>query len=244
MTDPRALRVRLVATVGRTRLDVDLISGPGTLALVGPNGAGKSSLLAYVLGLRRPDVGRISVAGDTLLDTELGVDVPVEGRRIGYVPQDYGVFPHMTVRENVSFGLSAARRRLPRVERARCAETLLESLGIVSLADRSARTLSSGEKQRVAIARALASEPRALLLDEPLAALDVCARGGVRAFLASYLERLAVPTIFVTHDVADARGFGERVAVLEAGRVTQWGTWAELRAAPRSRFISEFVARA
>lgn len=242
MTDASHLRVRVKAAVGRLLLDVDLDTGPATLVLVGPNGAGKSSLLSHVLGVLPVEQGRISVANDVLFDRVGRVDVPMERRRLGYLPQDYALFPHLTVRENVAFALASATPNQPRVERAQQVAKLLTELGLEAYADRRTRTLSGGEKQRVALARALSVAPRALLLDEPLAALDVHSRGEVRAFLAAYLEKLALPTIVVTHDAADARLLGQRIAVLESGKITQLGTWEDLSSAPRSRFVEEFVA--
>lgn len=242
MTDASHLQVRVKAAVGRLLLDVDLDTGPATLVLVGPNGAGKSSLLSHVLGVLPAPQGRISVANDVLLDTAGRIDVPIERRRLGYLPQDYALFPHLTVRENIAFALGSASPNQPRAERAQQVAALLRELGLEAYAERRTRTLSGGEKQRVALARALSVAPRALLLDEPLAALDVHSRGEVRAFLAAYLEKLALPTIVVTHDAADARLLGQRIAVLESGKITQLGTWDELLTAPRSRFVEEFVA--
>lgn len=238
----RGLQVRVTASVGRLSLDVELETGPGTLVLIGPNGAGKSSLLAHVLGVAPVTAGRVAVGDTVLLDTAAKIDVPVEERRLGYLPQDYALFPHMSVRENVAFALGSASRGLSRDARAKSVRALLEELGVEAYADRDTRTLSGGEKQRVALARALSVAPCALLLDEPLAALDVHARGEVRAFLAAYLEKLALPAIVVTHDAADARLLGRRIAALEEGRITQIGTWEELAAAPRSRFVAELVA--
>lgn len=242
MTGASHLQVRAKATVGRLLLDVEFDTGPGTLALIGPNGAGKSSLLSHVLGVLPVEQGRIAVANDVLFDRAGRVDVPTERRRLGYLPQDYALFPHLTVRENVAFALASATPSQPRAARAQQVAELLTELGLETYADRSTRTLSGGEKQRVALARALSVAPRALLLDEPLAALDVHSRGEVRDFLAAYLEKLALPTIVVTHDAADARLLGQRIAVLERGKITQLGTWEELSTTPRSRFVEEFVA--
>lgn len=238
----RGLQVRVKAPVGRMLVDVDLDSGPGTLVLIGPNGAGKSSLLSHVLGVLPVEQGLIALGTDVLLDTAASIDVPLERRRLGYLPQDYALFPHLTVRENVEFALGSAHLNQSRAERAQQVAAILDELGIEAYSKRSTRTLSGGERQRVALARALSVMPRALLLDEPLAALDVRSRGEVRAFLAAYLDKLALPTLIVTHDAADARLLGQRIAVLESGRITQLGTWEELSAAPRTRFVEEFVA--
>ncbi len=244
MTETESLRARLAARVGRLVLDVEFDTAPGTLVVVGPNGAGKSTLLSLVLGVYPVERGRVTVGGTVLLDTRTTVDVPVEHRRIGYVPQDYALFPHLTVRENLKFAIASGTPRLNAATRALQADALLHELGLGAHGDRRTQTLSGGEKQRVALARALSVHPRALLLDEPLAALDVHSRREVRGFLAAYLGKLGLPTVVVTHDAADARELGDRIAVLEAGRITQTGTWKELAARPASRFVEEFLGSA
>jgi molybdate transport system ATP-binding protein len=234
------LRARLVARVGPLRLDVEFETGDGPLVVIGPNGAGKTSLLALLIGVLEPEHARIEIGGDVLVDTAAGLALPVEQRRFGYVPQDYALFPHLSVQGNVAFAVRSARGG---PDAARVGASLRD-LGIAELAQRLPQTLSGGEKQRVALARALSVEPRALLLDEPLAALDVHARREVRGFLATTLRTLALPTLVVTHDPVDARLLGERVLVLELGQVTQLGSWDELVASPASRFVAEFVAAA
>lgn len=242
MNRTESLRARITARVGRLAIDAELDSAPGTLVVVGPNGAGKSSLLSLVLGVLPVEQGRVAVGETVLLDTSAGVDVPLERRSLGYVPQDYALFPHLSVRENIAFALTSAPTQLDRGARAERADVILRDLGLEAHRDRRTQTLSGGEKQRVALARALSVNPRALLLDEPLAALDVHSRREVRGFLADYLKTLGLPTIVVTHDAADARQLGHRIAVLEAGKITQTGTWDELAARPASRFVEEFVA--
>lgn len=241
MNDLCRLHARITARVGILDIDVDFEAGPGALVIVGPNGAGKTSILELLLGALPSPRGRIEVGGVVLLDTALGVDVPLEQRQLGYVPQHYALFPHLSVRENVAFALSCTARVEPSA-RARRALAILHELGLTALSDRRPATLSGGEKQRLALARALAIAPRALLLDEPLSALDAHARREVRAFLGAYLDKLRLPTLVVTHDAADARALGQRIAVLEAGRLTQLGTWQELAARPASPFVEEFVA--
>jgi len=235
------LTARLTARVGALSLDVALDTAPGTLVVIGPNGAGKTSLLSLLLGVLPAESGRIEVGGRALLDTSAGLLVPPEERRLAYVPQDYALFPHLSARRNVEFALDCAATGLARGARSARATALLAELGLEALAARRPAALSGGEKQRVALARALAASPRALLFDEPLAALDVHARAEVRAFLAAYLARVALPTIVVTHDARDARALADRLLVLEAGRVTQTGTWDELRSRPASRFVERFV---
>ncbi len=241
MTKGAGIRARVAARVGTRDIDVDVDSGPGILVLVGPNGAGKSSFLALLLGALRPERGRIAVGTEVLLDTSAGVDVPVERRRLGYLPQDYGLLPHLSVRGNIEFAIGSASPRPAPDDGARHASRVMGDLGLDALADRAIATLSGGEKQRVGLARALAVGPRALLLDEPLAALDTHARRDVRTFLGRYLRALALPTIVITHDRADAMALGDRVAVLERGALTQIGSWEDLVAAPRTRFVEEFV---
>jgi molybdate transport system ATP-binding protein len=229
------LYARVSARIGSLQLDVELAAESGPLVVIGPNGAGKTSLLSLLLGALSPAHARIVIGDTVLVDTQQKVALPIGERRLGYVPQDYALFPHMTVRENVAFAMRCAGLR------GSSADDLLGQFGVGALADRRPTSLSGGEKQRVALARALSVQPRALLLDEPLAALDVHARREVRQLLAATLQRLALPTLIVSHDALDARTLGERIAVLEAGRITQLGSWAELEAKPATHFVSEFV---
>ena len=241
MSKPPSLRARVTSRVGHVLVDVELDTAPGSLVIVGPNGAGKSSLLMMLMGALAVDRGRISVGARIFLDTEMGIEVPVESRRLGYVPQDYALFPHLSVRGNVDFALASSGAPLERAERAQRVDRMLADLELTPLAERRTQALSGGEKQRVALARALSLEPVALLLDEPLSALDVHARREVRYFLAAYLARVGIPTLIVTHDPLDARALGHRIAVLEAGHFTQIGTWDELALRPASRFVDELV---
>ena len=236
------LEAVLSGGIGARQIEARLDTRGGPLVVIGPNGAGKTTLLLMILGVRRPRSGRVVVGEATLLDTLRRVEVPVERRRLGYVPQDYALFPHMTALANVEFALASSDSKQDRASRRLQARALLSDFGLAALAQRRSTDLSGGEKQRVALARALAARPRALLLDEPLSALDASARREVRAFLASHLERLGLPALVVTHDPADARELGHRIAVLEAGRVVQVGTWGELCARPASPFVERFVA--
>jgi molybdate transport system ATP-binding protein len=170
------------------------------------------------------------------------VNIPIEQRQFGYVPQDYGLFPHLTVAQNIGFALSCASPRLARTEHRQKLDAVLDKLELERHRDRHPRTLSGGEKQRVALARAICLEAHSLLLDEPMAALDVLSRREVVASLAASLDTLALPAIVVTHDPYEAQVLGHRIAVLEAGRITQCGTWSELVASPASPFIERFVA--
>ena len=240
---PPLLRARVTGRIGALALDLELEALAGTLAVVGPNGAGKTSLLLMLLGVLAPESGSIELGERVLFDSARGVNVPVEGRELGYVPQDYALFPHLSVRENIEFALHcrSVNSRGGQSGVAQRAAEVLGELQLTALSERRITALSGGEKQRVALARALSVRPRALLLDEPLAAFDIAARRQTRAFLAEYLGKLALPTIVVTHDAADARALGARLLVLEAGRIVQTGSWAELQARPASAFVAEFV---
>jgi molybdate transport system ATP-binding protein len=197
-----------------------------TVALVGPSGSGKSSLLRSVAGLERPHAGRISFDGRRWFDGEDRVHIAAEERRVGYLPQDYGLFPHMDVAANVRF---AARRNRP---------DLLERVGVAHLAGARPRELSGGERQRVALARALARDPLVLLLDEPFGALDVETRRQVRDQLADALGSLELPTLVVTHSFEDAAALAGRVGVLDRGSLVQIGTVDEVVHAPASATVA------
>jgi len=208
------------------------------LALIGPNGAGKTTCVKMLLGIYRPDAGRIEVGERVLFDARSRVDLAPEARRIGYMPQNYGLFDHLSVQENIAFGMAALGK--PKAETAHRVQQLLNEFNILSLAGRTPASLSGGEKQRVALARALAIDPCALLLDEPLAALDRGARQRTRNYLRDYLGHLNLPTLLVTHDPADVRALCERVVALENGAITQSGTVNEVRRAPKSVFLEDF----
>ena len=233
------LDARLELRRGAFRLSVDFSAGPGPLLVTGPNGAGKTSLLLAVLGAVRPTSGRLELSGDVFFDSATAIDMPVEERHVAYVPQDCGLFPHLSVRDNVGFGLS----RLAPSERAARVEGALAQLGAVAVADRMPTNLSGGERQRVALARALAMRPRALLLDEPLAALDAPTRVRFREFLAEHLRRLDVPALVVTHEAEDARVLGGQMLVLEGGQLAEQGAVDALRQAPASAFARAFWAQ-
>jgi molybdate transport system ATP-binding protein len=227
---------------GSFALDLELQVQPGqTLALLGPNGAGKSTTIGCIAGIVHVEDGLISV-GDTVLDdTTRAISVPVEQRRVGLVFQDYRLFPHLSVLENIAFGQRA--RGVSRHEARDNARDWLDRFGLAQFASSRPESLSGGQSQRVALARALAIEPDVLLLDEPLAALDVEIRADVRAELADYLSDFAGATIVVTHDLADAAALADRVAVIERGRQTQLATVAELRENPATAWVSRLVAR-
>jgi len=232
------LRVEAATRLGAFGLDVALEVPAGVcLALAGPSGAGKTSVLRVAAGLVRPERGRVSIGEDVWLDTARGVDVAPERRRCGYVFQEYALFPHLRAWQNVAFPL----RGLDRAERRHRAVDLLERFGVAHLADARPRTLSGGERQRVALARALARRPAALLLDEPLSALDSRARAAAGRELAAVLAETGVPALLVTHDFTEAALLGDRVGVIDGGRVIQEGSAAELAASPVSAFVADFT---
>jgi ABC-type sulfate/molybdate transport systems ATPase subunit len=229
------------ARVGALEMDLSIDGEDAPLALIGPNGSGKTTLLRMIAGLHRPDTGSIEVAGSSVYDTSTDVDVPSEFRRVGYLPQGYGLFPHLSVIENVAFGLSTGLDRLDSQTRRHVAWAALQDLDCTHLAERFPARLSGGEQQRVALARALVVRPRLLLLDEPLAALDATARRSVRGFLARHLGTLGTPTLMTTHDVRDVRAIDAYVYVMERGRIVQRGDLEALRAAPATDFVAEFM---
>jgi molybdate transport system ATP-binding protein len=209
--------------LARFHLRVDLRLGAGVTALMGSSGSGKTSLLEVLAGLRPGARGRIALAGATWLDSHAGVNVPSEGRHVGYVPQDAGLFPHLTVRGNVLFGV--------RPDDA-AAETAIDTLEIRPLLSRHPVSLSGGEMQRVALARALATRPRLLLLDEPLASLDAALRGRVLPYLMRIRDEWRVPCLYVTHNVGEALAIAEHLVLLRDGAVESEGRPAELLSAP------------
>ncbi|HEX2413980.1 MAG TPA: ABC transporter ATP-binding protein [Thermoleophilaceae bacterium] len=238
MTSGPVLRVEAHAALGALELDLAVTVEAGEcLALAGPSGAGKTSALRIAAGLLRPNAGVVQAGDETWLDTERGIDVPAEERRCGYVFQEYALFPHLSAWQNVAYGL----RKVPRKERRGRALELLDRFGLAGKADTRPRYLSGGERQRVAVARALAHEPGVLLLDEPLSALDARTRAGAARELALVLRETAAPTLLVTHDFAEAAQLGDRVGVIDAGRVVQEGTPTELAARPRSAFVADFT---
>jgi molybdate transport system ATP-binding protein len=229
------LRVDARHRRGDFSLDVSLDVGAGRcLALAGPSGAGKSTLLGIVSGLVHPQSGRVACGDAIWLDTDRSIELPPERRRCGYVFQDYALFEHLSVWRNVAYALRGRERR-PR------ALALLERFEIAQLADAHPRSLSGGERQRVALARALALTPSALLLDEPLSALDARTRASAARELGAILRESTVPALLVTHDFTEAALLGDEVAVIDAGRVVQRGSATELAAEPASAFVADFA---
>ncbi len=229
------------AQLGAFVVEASLGGDHGVLALIGPNGSGKTTLLRVLVGAVKAQQVEITVGDTILASTRRQIHTGIERRNVGYVPQGYGLFPHLNVLDNVAFGLSTGPKKLARAVRETKARDLLAELGCEALARRRVDGLSGGEKQRVALARALVIEPELLLLDEPLSALDASTRRAVRHFLAARLRAFGKPTVFVTHDVRDIEALGARTCVLEKGRVVQRGTLEELREAPATDFVAEFV---
>jgi molybdate transport system ATP-binding protein len=218
-------------------LDLELELAGGCLAVAGPSGAGKTTLLRACAGLARPARGRVVVDCETWTDTARDVFVPPEERRCGFLFQDYALFPHLTAAQNVAYALGG----LSRAERGRRAAELLERFGVGRLASSRPRELSGGERQRVALARTLAREPKLLLLDEPLSALDARTRAAAARQLAQALAEASVPALLVTHDFAEAAMLGDEVAVVDQGRLVQRGRAEELAKRPASAFVADFL---
>jgi molybdate transport system ATP-binding protein len=205
-----------------------------TVAVLGPSGSGKTSLLETIAGLRPGATGRVVIRDETIMDTARGLDLPPERRRIGYVPQDSCLFPHLDVGHNVRFGVAPGAGK-------RLFDESVRILEIEPLLSQFPATLSGGERQRVALARALATEPRLLLLDEPLAGVDAALRGRILPYLLRIRETLAIPFLYVTHNAGEARAVAESALVLRAGEVLHAGTPEEAleamaREDPEARF--------
>ena len=213
----RSFELELALEVGRT------------VALVGPSGAGKTSVLRAIAGLARPSAGRIALDDDVWFDASQNVFRKPDERRVGLVFQEYALFPHMSVRQNVAY---AGKERV---------DELLERFRISQLADARTTELSGGERQRVALARALARNPGVLLLDEPLAALDAHTKSAVRGELQELLHELALPSLLVTHDYEDAAALADEVGVIVEGKLRQLATPQELVAKPADAFVASFT---
>jgi molybdate transport system ATP-binding protein len=218
-------------------LHVQLQCEAGILVLFGPSGAGKSLTLQCLAGIIRPDRGRIEVGGQTLFDSGRGIDLPPQMRQIGYVPQNYALFPHMSVADNIAFGL----RRWRREEARREVEDLIDMLHLAGLEERRPHDLSGGQQQRVALARALATRPRLLLLDEPFSALDAPLRDALRADLCDVHKELGVGIVFVTHGVAETHVMAKTVAVYLGGRVLQVGSPSEVFQHPATAGVARLT---
>ncbi|MCY4744476.1 ATP-binding cassette domain-containing protein [Pelomonas sp. UHG3] len=233
------IRLQLSVQDARRRFDLDiaLATDAPVVALYGPSGAGKSLTLQAIAGLLPVRAGHVRLNGHTLLDTATGTCLPPEARGVGYLFQHYALFPRLSVRDNIAFGLTSWRRRLTADDAARV-DALIASFGLEALAHSRPATLSGGQQQRVALARALACQPQVLLLDEPFAALHTTLRRQLRAELRELRQRLAIPTLLVSHDPEDVLALADEVLLLDGGgvqarlRADDPGLRAALEAAP------------
>ncbi len=234
------LLAQLRVTRGEFTLDVAVCAGPGeVVAVLGPNGAGKSTLLRALAGLVPLDGGRVELDDAVLEDPAARIRVAPRDRQVGVVFQDYRLFPHLSARENVAFGPRSTGT--PRAAARADADGWLARLGLVGLEARRPAQLSGGQAQRVALARALATRPRLLLLDEPLAALDVTTRTDVRTELRAQLDAFDGPALLVTHDPLEAMTLAHRLLILEGGRVVQDGPVAEVTRRPATTYVARLV---
>jgi molybdate transport system ATP-binding protein len=240
MTEAGALDARVVVERAGFRADVPLQAPPGAvLALLGPNGAGKTTVLRALAGLLPLSAGHVRLEGRTLEDPATGQWTPPQRRPVGVVFADHLLFPHLSARDNVAFGLRA--RGVDKAAARARADEWLERVSLGGLGDARPGRLSGGQAQRVAIARALAVEPRLLLLDEPLAALDAATRAAVRAELGRRLSAYGGATVLVTHDPLDALVLADRIVVVEAGAVVQDGAPADVARRPRTDYVARLV---
>ena len=235
-----SLQAQVALQKGTLDLDAEITADDNqVVVLLGPNAAGKTTLLRALAGLIPLGHGRVVLDGEVLEDTAAGVRVPPERRPVGVVFQDYLLFPHLSVLENVAFGPRS--RGVPRRTARRTAAEWLERVDLVACAIEKPRALSGGQAQRVALARALATDPRMLLLDEPLAAMDAGTRAELRRELSRHLGTFSGTSLLVTHDPIEALTLADRLVVIEGGRVVQIGTPAELSGHPRSRYVANLV---
>lgn len=214
-------------------LDLDIVPGE-TLVLLGPSGCGKTTTLRLIAGLEQPDQG-----GRVLFDGQDVTQLGIEKRNVGMVFQSYALFPNMTVAENVGYGLRI--QKMPAAEQRQRVAEMLAMMRLTPLANRHIDQLSGGQRQRVALARALAVRPRALLLDEPLTALDAQLRDALRMEINLLLRKLGITAIYVTHDQAEAMALGDRVVVMSQGRIAQVGSPRDIYHQPRSAFVADFI---
>jgi len=234
------LDVRVRKRLAAFELDVAIAVEAGILVLFGPSGAGKTMLLRTIAGVERVDAGHIRLGDRVLLDTDAGIVLDARQRRVGYVPQHYALFPHLSAADNVAYPMIAGRGRRRDDARARARE-LLALVGLGDRADARPGELSGGQQQRVALARAVAADPEVLLLDEPLAALDAPTRLELRELLQVVQRDLTVPVVFVTHDLEEAVTIGAAMAVMVDGRVRQLDRVGRVLDAPADRTVAELV---
>ena len=231
------VEVRVRTSLSAFTLDISFALHPGITILFGASGAGKTTLLDCIAGLRSPDSGRIRICEQLMFDSEHRINLPARDRRIGYVFQDLALFPHLNVEANIAYGIRSihAEERRQRITRA------LESLEIAPLRKRRPAQLSGGERQRVALARALVTEPSLLLLDEPLAALDLAARMKIADDLRRSIQNLPIPVLYVTHNRDEVFMLGEKLLVVERGALIAQGTPHQVLSAPRGETIAQLA---
>ncbi|HMK84090.1 MAG TPA: ABC transporter ATP-binding protein [Candidatus Bathyarchaeia archaeon] len=228
---------RLVKGYGATKIIDELnlsVNAHETMVVMGPSGCGKTTLLLTILGAVKAD------QGDIIIDEKPVNDLPIEERGIAYVPQDYGLFPHLTAYDNISFGLRV--RNVSETEKISRVDLLLEAVDLKGMGERKTRQLSGGEKQRVALARALAISPSILLLDEPLNSIDEATKENVRKRLKEILTQLKATTLCVVHDPEDAFILGDRIAIMHDGRIIQCETPNRLLEAPKDDVVRRLIA--
>jgi len=230
-------RKRFAAQTDEFVLEVEFQAAPGFTILFGPSGAGKTTLLDCFAGLAQPDSGRIAIGDRTLFDAAQNINLPGAKRHVGYVFQSLALFPHLTVEQNVQYGLAP----LAPPQRAAQASAILQAFRIPHLAQRYPKEISGGESQRVALARTLVTDPAVLLLDEPLAALDAATKGKIIDDLRLWNRAHRIPILYVTHSREEVFALGERVIVLEAGRIVAQGTPHDVIAAPLQETVAQLV---
>jgi molybdate transport system ATP-binding protein len=239
-TAERALHAQVRKRIANTSdfvLDVDFHTAPGFTIVFGASGAGKTTLLDCIAGLVEPDSGRIAIGDHVLFDAAEHIHLPVEKRNMGYVFQDLALFPHLTVEENVEYGLS----HLPRTERIHRTAAILDAFRVPHLARTGPGKISGGERQRVALARALVTDPVVLLLDEPLAALDAATKSRIIEDLRAWNEAHRIPILYVTHSREEVFALGESALVLDHGRILAQGTPHEVLSAPQQETVANLA---
>ena len=231
------IKKRLSGAGREFTLEVDFALSPGVTILFGASGAGKTTLLDCLAGLIRPDSGHIAFANESWFDQRLRINIPVRARGIGYVFQDLALFPHLSVEQNVQYGIS----RLDASERRARTDAVLESFRIAHMRGRKPGEISGGERQRAALARALVTDPRLLLLDEPLAGLDAPTKSRIVDDLRAWNSAHRIPILYVTHDREEVFALGEHVLALENGRIIAQGTPHEVMTAPRQELVAQLA---
>lgn len=230
------LEISLKKQLEDFEVGVDLRLDEELLVLFGPSGAGKTMILKMISGIVKPDDGRVVSGGDVLFDSSNGVNLPVRNRKVGYLFQDYALFPHMTVEENIAYGIEG-----PKAVAGKKVSELLGLMRLAGLEKRYPHELSGGQKQRTALARTLAAEPRVLLLDEPFSALDYQVREKLRADLLNIHRVYPITTVLVTHDLEEAFMLGKKIAVINNGSIEQSGTREDVFYRPKTRNVARFM---